>query len=252
MGKKGESKHLKRLPAPRFWPIHVKEAKWTVRPSPGPHPKDACIPLLIIVRDILGYAKTAKEAKIIISEGKIRVDGKVRRDYRYPVGLMDVIEVLELDKVYRVLPIEKKGLTLVEIPREEATFKLCRIEGKTAVKGGHIQLSLHDGRSLLIKVKDPSKPVEDIYKVKDALKISLPSQEIVSHLKFKKGCYVLITGGANLGRVGRIKEIIEGTATRPPMASVETGGGVFQTITESTFTIGEEKPELTLPVQLIA
>ncbi|MHA1832356.1 MAG: 30S ribosomal protein S4e, partial [Candidatus Baldrarchaeia archaeon] len=52
MGKKGPKRHLKRLPAPRFWPIHKKEFKWTVRPSPGPHPMNRCLPLLLIVRDI--------------------------------------------------------------------------------------------------------------------------------------------------------------------------------------------------------
>ncbi|MEM2122045.1 MAG: 30S ribosomal protein S4e [Candidatus Bathyarchaeia archaeon] len=253
MGRKGESKHLKRLPSPGFWPIHVKVAKWVVKPSPGPHPRDMCIPLLLIVRDLLGYAKTGREARTIVSQGKIRVDGKVRRDYRYPVGLMDVVEIADLDKTYRILPIEGKGLSLIEIPREEAIYKLCRVEGKTTVKGGHVQLSLHDGRSLLVNVNDPSKPVEDIYKVMDSLKISLPSQDLLSHLKFSEGCYVLITGGANLGKVGRIKRVIKGTATRPPSASIEAKDGyVFQTIMEYTFVIGVEKPEITLPIQVIA
>ncbi|MEM2961573.1 MAG: 30S ribosomal protein S4e [Candidatus Bathyarchaeia archaeon] len=253
MGRKGGSKHLKRLPSPRFWPIHVKEAKWVVKPSPGPHPIDACIPLLIIVRDILGYAKTGREARKIVSQGKIRVDGRVRRDYKYPVGLMDVVEIPDLEKTYRVLPVARRGLSLIEIPREEATFKLCRIEGKTTVKGGRIQLNLHDGRTLLIKVSDPSKPLEDAYKVMDSLKIALPGQDLLSHLRFREGCHVLITGGANMGRIGRLRGVIEGTATRPPSASIEAEDGeVFQTITEYTFTIGEEKPEITLPIRLAA
>jgi len=251
LGRKGGSRHLKRLPSPGFWPIHVKEAKWVVKPSPGPHPSGACIPLQIIVRDILGYAKTGREARVIISQGKIRVDGRVRRDYRYPVGLMDVVEIPDLGKAYRMLPLEGKGLSLVEIPGEEAAFKLCRIEGKTTVKNGHIQLNLHDGRALLVKVNDPARPVEDVYKVMDGLKIALPGQDLLSHLKYREGSYVIITGGANLGRIGRIRELVKGTATRPASASVEArDGGVFQTIIDYTFIIGEEEPEITLPIQL--
>lgn len=242
MGKKGGSRHLKRLPAPPFWPIHVKEAKWTVKPHPGPHPIGACIPLLIIVRDILGYAKTAREAKIAISEGKVKVDGKVRRDRKFPVGLMDVVEVFGVESPFRVLPVYGKGLTLVEIPKEEAKFKLCRIQDKTTVKGGHIQLNLHDGRNLLIKVKNPRAPEEDVYKTKDTVQLSLPEGELAGHLKFEEGAYALVTAGANVGRHGRIVEIVEGTATRPPMVSLEDSSGRFQTIADYAFVIGREKP----------
>ncbi|HDM89168.1 MAG TPA: 30S ribosomal protein S4e, partial [Candidatus Bathyarchaeota archaeon] len=111
MGKKGGSLHLKREASPPFWPIHRKKFVWTVKPRPGPHPVSRCIPLLLIIRDILGFAETRKEAKKIISQGKILVDGRVRRDDRYPVGLMDVVSIPELKMNYRVLPF-KKGLTL--------------------------------------------------------------------------------------------------------------------------------------------
>ena len=65
----GSRKHLKRYKAPENWPIHPKEYKWTVKTNPGPHPLDGSIPLLIIVRDILKVADTAREAKIIINKG---------------------------------------------------------------------------------------------------------------------------------------------------------------------------------------
>ncbi|HDJ66171.1 MAG TPA: 30S ribosomal protein S4e, partial [Nitrososphaeria archaeon] len=52
--------HLKRLAAPPHLKIHVKEKVFTVCPRPGPHPKFECIPLLLIVRDYLGYAERAE------------------------------------------------------------------------------------------------------------------------------------------------------------------------------------------------
>jgi len=63
MARKGPKRHLKRLAAPTAWYIRRKEYKWAVRPSPGPHSMKTSIPLLYIVRDYLGYAKTAREAR---------------------------------------------------------------------------------------------------------------------------------------------------------------------------------------------
>ncbi len=248
MGKKGPKRHLKRLPAPKFWPIPRKEAKWTVRPSPGPHPINRSLPLLLIIRDILGYAKTAREARRIISEGRIKVDGKIRRDYKFPVGLMDVIEIPDVKEAYRLIPIPRKGLNLHPISEEEAKFKLCRIENKTTVDGGHIQLNLHDGRNILIRVNDPTNPEEDTYKTMDVLKISLPGQEIEEHIKFEEGSFVLVTWGKNMGQVGRIKEIIHGIGRRMSVVTLESPDGeLFQTSLEYVFPIGRDKPIISLP-----
>ncbi len=96
MGKKGGKKHLKRKPAPKIWPIHRKELVWTVKPKAGSHSTSNCLPLALIIRDILGLAKTLKEAIAIISQGKILVDGKVQRDERFSTGLMDVISIPEV------------------------------------------------------------------------------------------------------------------------------------------------------------
>jgi small subunit ribosomal protein S4e len=246
MGKKGGSKHLKRFKAPPFWPIHVKEKTWTVKPSPGPHPIYESIPLLLIVRDILGYAKTAREAKIILSQGKIKVDGRVRKDKKYPVGLMDVIEIEGVETPFRILPVYGKGLTLIEISKDEAAFKLCRIENKTTVKKGNIQLNLHDGRNLLIKVENPKNPVEDIYKVGDTIQLKIPEGKLLNHIKFEEGACALVTSGANMGRCGKIINIIKGTATRPAIVSLEDSMGKFQTIFNYAFIVGKEKPLIKL------
>jgi small subunit ribosomal protein S4e len=181
MGRMGSKKHLKRAASPAFWPIHRKEKVWVVKPSPGPHSKEECIPLMVILRNMLGLARNKREAEKILAEGKVKVDGKVRRDGKFPTGLMDIVEIEGLDKVYRVVPHPKENLTLVEVNGEEGSFKLCRIENKTTVKGGHIQLNLHDGRNLLIKVSDPTNPEEDHYKAKDTVKLDLKQKKILGH-----------------------------------------------------------------------
>ena len=249
MGKKGGKKHLKRKPAPKFWPIHRKEFVWTVKPKPGPHSTSSCLPLMLIVRDILGFAKTRKEAKTIISQGKVMVDGKVQRDELFPVGLMDVISIPEVKKTYRVLP-SKKGLTLHPIEKDEVGFKLCRIENKTIVDGGHVQLNLHDGRNILIRVKDPKKPEEDVYRTMDTLKISIPNQEVIGHMKLVKGASAIIIGGKNVGKHGKIVDIEErlGQKRRKLLVTTEDAEGKrFQTTLDFVFVTGDAEHSISLP-----
>jgi small subunit ribosomal protein S4e len=245
MGKKGGRKHLKREKAPRSWPIHPKELQWAVRPSPGPHPREASLPLSTLIRDVLGYARTARESKIILAQNRVSVDGKIRRDHKFPAGLMDVIDLPDANTTYRILPAVGKGLTAVKIPKDEAKAKLCRIEGKTNLKKGRLQLNLHDGRSIIIPVEDPRNPREDIYKTRDTLKISIPAQEILGHLKFSEGAYAIVTSGRNLGRHGKILKIEPSTAARRGTALVEDPAGErFETIADYLFVVGEEKPAI--------
>lgn len=249
MGKKGGSTSLKRKPAPKFWPIHRKEQVWVVKPSPGPHSLGNCLPLAIVLRDILGFAETRKEAKTIVSQGKILVDGKARREDDFPIGLMDVISIPEIDKSFRIFP-SKKGLILHQIDKDEAKFKLCRIENKTTMRNGRIQLNLHDGSNILIEVADPKNPQEDVYRTLDTLKISIPERKILEHVKMKKGDFAVITGGKNIGRYGRIVEVEEerGKKRRNTLVTIDDGkGNRYQTVLNFVFAIGGEQPLISLP-----
>jgi len=247
MGKKGGSKHLDAKPAPTFWPIHRKDRIWVVKPSPGPHRIEESLPLLIVLRDILALGKTRRDVDILLSRGNVKVDGVVRKEVDFPVGLMDVIEIPALNKVYRVLPIQRKGLGLHEVPKEESDFKLCKIIGKTTIRGGHIQLNLSGGRNLLVKVADPRKPVEDTYKTSDLLRISIPKAEILAHLKFEEGVLALIDGGENAGQWGEVVKIgasvIHGSTITIRNAEDEE----IETISDYIFPIGKGEAWISLP-----
>ena len=249
MGKKGKTVRLKRKPAPKFWPIHRKEFQWTVKPSPGPHSLEKCLPLSLILRDILGVAETRKEAKKIISQGKVYVDGKVRRKDDFPVGLMDVISIPDLNKFYRVMP-SHKGLFLNPISEEEASFKLFRVEGKTIIKNGASQIALHDGSNMLVKVEDPESPQNVVYEAFDTLKLRLPEKQVLERLKTKKGNLAVITGGKNIGKQGRIVEIekTEAKKRRNALVVIEDGkGNRYQTILDFVFSVGADKSLIALP-----
>lgn len=243
MGKKGKTARLKRKPAPAFWPIHRKEAPWIVKPSSGSHSLDKCLPMTLILRDILGVAQTRKEGKLILTQGKVLVDGKVRKQDDSPVGLMDVISIPEMNTYYRLMP-SRKGLILAPISKEEANIKLVRVEDKTTVSNG-IQIALHDGSNILIKVADPKNPIEVTYETFDILKITYPDKQVTETLKTKEGNLAIITGGKNIGKQGKIVDIEKAEAKKQRQALVvieDAQGARYQTIMDFVFSIGEAAP----------
>ncbi len=247
MAKKGSRSHLKRFPAPKHWPIHRKEEKFTVRPRPGPHSINRCLPLLIIIRDILHLALSYREAKRIISEKKILVDGKVRTDIKFPAGLMDVISISDIDQHYRLIPVPRKGLIFHPIDAEEKSFKLCRINNKNTVRGGATQINLHDGRNILINMEDLDQPIGDIYDTINVLKITIPEQEILDHIKFEEGNLALAIEGKNMGYVGTITNIERRLARENVVTFEGKDGEIFQTAQKYVFPIGRDSSLISLP-----
>lgn len=246
MGKKGKTGRLKRKPAPDFWPIHKKEFTWVVKPASGPHSLENCLPLTLVLREVLGVARTKKEAGMILSEGKILVDGKVRRKADFPVGMMDVISMPDLNQFYRVLPSDK-GLSLSPVNQSEAGFKLSRVEDKITVSKG-VQIALHDGSNLLVKVADSKNPAEVTYETFDVLKLNLPDKEVTDVLKTKVGNIAVITGGKNIGKMGKIVEIekTEAKKRRQALAVIEDSNGAkYQTVLDYVFSLGEKAPLIT-------
>src|SRR5207248_11492098 len=112
MARKFGPRQLKREPSPGFWPIHRKEYTWAPRTRPGPHADEKSLPLVIILLESLGLANIAKEAIRIISTGKVKVDGIVRRDRPFPVGLMDIVQIDCVSHGYRALSKPSRGLVL--------------------------------------------------------------------------------------------------------------------------------------------
>jgi len=248
LGRMGGSRHLKRFAAPPLWPIPKKTAIWAVKPSPGPHPADYSIPLAIILRDILGYANNMREVRFILNDKMVLIDGVARRDPKFPVGVMDVLSIPKTGENYRILPDRRGRLILHRIDDSEARFKLCKIIGKTMLKKGRLQLNLHDGRNILVKLADPLHPVEDVYHTHDALQISIPENIPVTHIPLKNGTLCLIIRGSNIGRTGYLVDKIPGSLTSNPRAILEDEHGErFETTLDYVFPIGVEKPLISLP-----
>src|SRR3989338_4664319 len=85
--------HLKRLKMPRTWPIPRKTNTWITRQNSGPHRIENSMPVNVVLRDLLGYARTTKEAKKILNDKEVLINKIARKDHRFPVGIFDIIEI---------------------------------------------------------------------------------------------------------------------------------------------------------------
>ena len=231
--------HQKRIAAPRSWKIERKVSYWAVDPVPGPHPKDRSMPLLLLIRDMLKLADNAREAKRILNEGNVVVNGKVRKEHKFPVGIFDILSVPKLKAHYMVL-LDKKGkLSLIQIDEEAASRKLCRVDGRTTIKTGKRQLNLHDGRNIV-----PGEGGDEI-KTHDSLIISVPDNEILQHFAYEAGNKAVVIGGKHSAETGEIEEIRKTKSSDPNVVRIKQPELSFETIEDYVFVVGKE--EIAIP-----
>lgn len=230
------SDHMKRLAAPRTWPLKRKVSVWVTKQSAGAHSIEDSMSAVTVLRDMVGACDTAREAKRIIGNREMFVDGKAVKNPKAPVGFMDVISIPKMNLNYRMLITDKGKLALVLIDADEAAWEICKIMDKTVVKGGKIQLNLSGGRNILLDKND--------YKCGDSLKIAFEGQAIMDHYALAAGNTVLIKEGAHSGSIKTVKEVevVRGSA---PNLVIFTDG--TQTVVDNCFVIGAEKSAVTLP-----
>ncbi|MBQ71222.1 MAG: 30S ribosomal protein S4e [Euryarchaeota archaeon] len=226
------SNHLKRLAMPRTWPLPRKTSIWVTRPTPGAHSLEHCMPVSLVIRDVLRLAKTTREVRFILHNELAKIDGRVVKDTRRGVGLMDVLSLGDVH--YRCVMDHNGRLRYRNISADDAGWKICRIEGKTTIKGGQTQLNLHDGRNII--VDDPTE-----YNTGDSLKLGLPDQKIIEHIRFGEGTRCYLIGGGHVGSTADVKEYIVKRSSMPN--EVQFDG--FGTVTRNVFAIGDAKIPLT-------
>ena len=228
---------LKRRAAPRTWTVPRKGTKWLKRPAPGPHAQDQSIPLLLVLRDLRHVVTSAREARVLLRSGAVKVDGKVAHDLSRGLGLMDTLSLAApLDAHFRVVRNRRGKLTLVAIPSTEAAVKIGRVRYKHAVTGGRIEVTLHDGRNLLVPATSP-------YRVGDSVKIELPKQKVVEHIPLAPGSLAYVSGGTHVGELARVDRVEVRNSSQPNLVHFKEG---FSTVKEYVFVVGQNAPEVTL------
>jgi len=239
---RGPKKHLKRIRTPKSWMLDKLTGVYAPRPRTGPHKLRECLPLQLVLRNRLKYALTGRECDVILGEkdNAVKIDNKIRRDKKYPVGLMDVVSIPKCGDYFRMLYDVKGRFTLVKLKEKEAGFKLCKIKRRTMGPNKIPYVVTHDAR--MIRFPNP-----DISAF-DTVKLNLNTNQIEEVLKLEVGKNVLVTGGANRGRVGTIVNRTWLQGAFDMIAVKDKVGNSFNTRIDNCFVIGDkEKSLISLP-----
>ncbi|WP_229768141.1 30S ribosomal protein S4e [Sulfodiicoccus acidiphilus] len=243
----GNSTYRTRHAAPKFVPVGKKESKWYVRTSPGPHSASRSIPLGSVLRDSLKVASTMTEARKLIAAGAVLVDGRAIKDYKFPIGLMDIISFPSAGQHYRVVPDPIKYLKLIPISGEEARFKYVRVIGKVMTNKSMIQINLEDGRNIRTSMEKYRTELQvDTF---TTLKLNLEDGSVITKFELKEGSYAVAVAGRNVGLHGRISEIRTSPfkSKRDSLVTVESSNkDSFQTRVINIMAIGGKSPDVRL------
>jgi len=72
--------------------------------------------------------------------------------------------------------------------------------------------------------------------------VQVPETKILDIIKLEKDAQVIVTRGANVGRMGRVVEIKEGTFVLPKRTLVDIGEKQIEIPTDLVMAVGKDKP----------
>ncbi len=218
--------HMKRLAAPKSWPVQRKLTTYITKSRPGAHSYKIGMPLNVVLKELLKLANTSREVKEIIKTG-VFIDGKKVIDERSIIGFMDILSFTNSKETYRILLNNNGFITPVKVEASESKIKLSKVIGKSLVKG-KTQINLNDGRNLLVD--------KDGYRTGDVLLIEIPSQKIMEKIPLEKGSKIYLMGGKHIGEI-HTAEAIAGEK----ISLRSKDGSVFETLRKYAFAVGKGK-----------
>ncbi|KAG8511843.1 40S ribosomal protein S4, partial [Galemys pyrenaicus] len=164
----GPKKHVKQVVAPTHWMLDKLTGMFAPRPSSSPHKLRKCFPLFILLRSRLTCALTGDEVKKTCMQLFLEIDGKVPTNVTHPAGFVDVISIDKTGENFR-LNCDTKGSLCCSshyTRRGQKNFHGAK---------GTAHLVTHDAQTM--RAPDPLS-------------------------RFDIGNLCMVTGGANLGRIG--------------------------------------------------
>lgn len=218
--------HEKRLTAPKTWKIKRKELAWTTPLSPGPHSKEQALPLIVLIRDVLGLARNKKEVKALLDQGEIKIDGKVRKKLDFPVGVLDSVSIGDND--YRVVISRGK---IQGIPVDDVSKKIVKIEKKKK-EGDKFQYGFHDGKTIIS---------EEEFLKGNSLLLKLPEKEVSKEIPLEEGVKTFVYKGSHKGKIAEVLNIRKMGVEKDKVV-LKHNGDQFETLLKYVIAVGKKEP----------
>ncbi|KAJ9448463.1 40S ribosomal protein S4 [Diplonema papillatum] len=230
---RGPKKHMKRLAAPKHWMMDKLSGVYAPKCKPGAHKGREALPLILILRNRLKYALNRGETMMIAKQRFVQVDNRVRTDPKYPVGFMDILSIPKTQDRFRVM-YDVKGRFVLHPCSED--LKLCKVTQCYTANNNVPTLTTHDGRTI--------RYAEPLISKGDTIQIDINTSKIVDFVKFKVGTYVMVTGGANTGRVGEVVDVEKHPGSFDIVHVKDTNNNTFATRKQNIFVIGRRESEV--------
>ncbi|GAB3695667.1 30S ribosomal protein S4e [Halorubrum pallidum] len=225
------TRHQKRLAVPNSWPVERKTDTFTVKAGAGPH-GEAGVPLVVLLRDVLGYVDSTKEARYALNNDSVLVNGDAISDEQRPIGMFDILAFAEREEFFRVFPDEGGRLALTPVDEEAAGSRLGKITNKSVIPGGDAQLTLHDGTNVRVDA-------DTEYDTKDSIVVDNETKEVVAHFEYEEGALVTAVAGQHAGRIGEVDEIDVTLGSGSNTVTVADEGDGYETVEEYLVVIDE-------------
>ncbi len=228
----------KRMSAPTQWQIAKKEKKYVVSVAAGPHDGSA-LPIGIWLRDHMHLADNTKEARKILHDRQVVLNGHIVTDEHLGLDVFDIVSIPKINKHYLIL-VDAKGRQInQEIPEKAVNVRLVKVANKTTIRGGKTQINLTCGANFIS---------DFACKGKDTLIVGLNGDDrfkVHEHFPYEQGALALVIGGQHTMKVGTIEQIYVQHSSLPNRVILKcTNGTEIATIEDYIYIIGKDQSYL--------
>ncbi len=224
MANKGNKRHINRLASSKYLKIYRKTSAYVTKPAPGRHSLEANISISTVLREKLGVANTLREVKRLLQSGSIKINGKVIKEPKYPIGFGDLLELVPSKEQYRV-SVSKGGTFALEKGGSKQIFKVV---GKYIASKGKVMIRLDNGT---VVHSDKEVHVNDSIELKNGKPGSI--------IKMENGKRCFVVKGTHASESGVIKNINSGSAQRDPLVRIEGSTGEFETLLDNIMVVAD-------------
>jgi len=215
-------------------PKHVlkKDHIFLVKTAPGTKAEKKSVSMAVVLRNILKVANDLREVKTVLQTKTVLVNGVRIKDYKFPVGLFDVIDIEDTKRKYTFVPHKNKKMDIIEIDYKKPDLRLSKIVGKKTAKGGKKLLFLDNGYNINID--------KDKYKVNDVVTYDFKAKKIKDHYEFSEGVRVIFIEGTHIGNVGNVKSIVLGDEVKKGEIVVKTKKKEVRSLLDYVFLLPDD------------
>ncbi|KAH9411024.1 putative ribosomal protein S4 [Ordospora pajunii] len=230
----GHKDHLKRLAAPKSWMLGKLGGVFALKPASGPHSAKRCIPLGYLVSRFLKYAGNRKELRIILEGNNVKVNGRVRTDPHFPVGLFDVLSIDKTGEHFRVFYTVSKKFHLHKIASSEAEYRLAKVVKKYS----HLNVPyVVSSCGLNIRFCDPA------IRIGDTIRIDNGSGKVSGYITPGVDKVVYVLNGRSKGCIGVVNTINK-HADAKIYGMTDFAGHSFSCADKNCVFIGESRDDI--------